>query len=72
MMSVRWAFTMMMRMMMMTSVTMMMMMMMMMCARWAFTMATWMKERDRFAGQIQRNDLYEEGLYYTGSKSHPW
>ena len=41
-------------------------------ARWAFTAATWMKERDQFADQIQGSDVYQEGLYYTGSKSHPW
>jgi len=38
---------------------------------WAFTAATWMKERDDF----EENDLTDskvEGVYYTGSKSHPW
>ena len=40
-------------------------------SRWAFTAATWMKERDDF----EENDLADskvEGVYYTGSKSHPW
>merc|ERR1712193_61725 len=38
---------------------------------WAFTAATWMKERDDF----EENDLTDskvDGVYYTGSKSHPW
>ena len=39
--------------------------------RWAFTADTWMQERDNF----EDFDLIEnrvDGVYYTGSKSHPW
>ena len=39
--------------------------------RWAFTADTWMKERDNFE-DFDLIDPRVKGVYYTGSKSHPW
>ena len=39
--------------------------------RWAFTADTWMNERDNFE-DFDLSDRKVDGVYYTGSKSHPW
>ena len=39
--------------------------------RWAFTADTWMNERDNFE-DFDLRDAKVDGVYYTGSKSHPW
>ena len=39
--------------------------------RWAFTADTWMNERDNFE-DFDLRDPKVDGVYYTGSKSHPW
>jgi len=38
---------------------------------WAFTAETWMNERDNFE-DFDLRDAKVDGVYYTGSKSHPW
>merc|ERR1712212_1360271 len=39
---------------------------------WAFTAATWQKERDILEQNVGDKENYTKGVYYTMMKSHPW